>query len=396
MKRRFFGAVLILSGTCIGAGMLALPVSTAPLGFFFSLLLLVLTWAYMAYTGYLVIEANLWFPDRNNYISMARATLGKAGAVLCWVSFLLLLYSLMAAYITGGGALVVSAMKMHGIKVTAWQSYLPWVIVFGIIIYLGTRFTDWINRILMLGLIIAYALLATEVSPHLKPALLTEHAHFSYWLAALPILLTSFGYHIVLPSMRHYLHGDKKKLWWMVLWGSMLPLLVYALWELIIFGVVPLAGKHGLLAIWHSGQPTSLLTNALVDLSQNVWLSRAARFFAFFAIASSFVGVSLGLFDILADGLKVKRNHLGKTFVSLLTFIPPLIFALVYPHGFIVALGYAGIFVAVLHGILPAAMVWSGRYHLKIAKGYRVFGGWPLLVIVILIACLVIYAECVT
>ncbi len=395
MKRRLLGATLILSGTCIGAGMLALPVSTAPLGFFVSMALLVATWLYMAYTGYLVVEANLWLPDRTNYISMARVTLGKVGAVLSWFSFLLLLYSLMAAYITGGGALVVSAMKLRGITLAACESYLPWVVVFAIIIYLGTRFTDWINRLLMLGLIVAYALLATKVTSHVKWNLLAVRPHFSYWLAALPILMASFGYHIVLPSMRHYLQGDKRKLCWMVLLGSLLPLLVYALWELLIFGVVPMQGKHGLLAILQSGQPTNLLTDALVRISQNPWLSRAARFFAFFAIASSFVGVSLGLFDILADGLKVKRNHLGKGLISVLTFVPPLIFALVYPHGFIVALGYAGVFVAVLHGILPAAMVWSGRYQLKIAKGFRVPGGKLLLLLVVLVACVVIYAELV-
>lgn len=391
--RNLFGAILLLAGTCIGAGMLALPVSTSPVGFFMSLGLLIIAWSFMCYTGFLVVEANLWFPDGTNYISMAKKTLGKAGGAFAWIAFLLLLYCLMAAYITGGGALVLGALKQHGIIIKSWHGYIPWIVVFALIIYAGTQFADIINRLLMLGLIVTYAALSASAVPHMKLKLLLDAGHAKYLLAALPVLLASFGYHIVLPSMRTYLKGRVTLLRLMVLLGSMLPLVIYIGWIFVIFSVVPREGRNGLINILQSGQATLLLTKALVSVSQSTWLAYVARFFAFFAIASSFVGVSLGLFDLLADGLKVKRNHLGKTFVAMLTFVPPLIFAIGNPNGFILALSYAGVFVALLHGILPAAMVWSGRYLHDVKSDYRVWGGRFLLCVIFLISLLVIYAQ---
>jgi len=388
------GASMLLSGTCIGAGMLALPVSTAPLGFALAVIILIAAWLFMSYTAYLVIEANLWLPKGTNYITMARVTLGRGGAAVTWISFLLLLYSLMVAYMTGGGALVTSAFHWRGVALKPWESYLPWVAVFAVIIYLGANLTDYINRILMTGLIVSFALLATVVSPHVQSSNLEAAGQPKFILAALPVLLASFGFHIILPSMRTYLDSRTRALKQMIFWGSFLPFVIYLLWVLLIFGVVPLQGKVGLLSILKSGQPTNLLTHTLMAISNNHAIATAARFFAFFAIASSFVGVSLGLFDLLADGLKAHETTARRLLVAFLTFVPPFIFALAYPKGFIMALGYAGVFVAVLHGILPAVMVWSGRYTKRdMAKGYRVWGGKSMLILVCLISFVVIYAQ---
>lgn len=62
----------------------------------------------------------------------------------------------------------------------------------------------------------------------------------------------------------------------------------------------------------------------------------------------NFLGVSLGLFDFLADGFKQSNTHGGRFRTALLTFVPPFMFAILYPQRFILALGYAAIFVAIL------------------------------------------------
>lgn len=391
--KKLFGSSLLLVGTCIGAGMLALPLSTAALGFWMAILLLAIAWMFMSYTGYLVVEANLWMPENTSYISMSRKLLGKPGEIFAWIAFLLLLYCLLAAYMTGGGTLVMLALKSYGLVLKPWEAYLPWVVVFAILIYAGTKFADIINRLLILGLVIAYSALGAAIVPHIHFQYLMNEGNYKYMLGALPVLLASFGYHIILPSMRTYLHGRVTHLRLMVFFGSTFTLIFYALWLFLIFGAVPRQTDHGLLSILHLGKPTEALVNALTFISQDYWLGYAARFFALFAIASSFLGISLGLFDLLADGLKIKRNHLGKTIIAIITFVPPFIFAVGNPGGFVVALGYAGVFVALLHGILPAAMVWSGRYSLKIAQGYRVIGGRVALIVIVFVSLVVIYAQ---
>ncbi|MNH34625.1 Tyrosine-specific transport protein [compost metagenome] len=58
----------------------------------------------------------------------------------------------------------------------------------------------------------------------------------------------------------------------------------------------------------------------------------------------------------------------------MITFVPPLLFALYFPQGFIMALGYAAIALAVLAVLLPVALVWQSRKQAE-AHHYRVPGG---------------------
>ncbi|GAH02366.1 unnamed protein product, partial [marine sediment metagenome] len=76
---KVLGSILLVAGTSIGAGMLALPVITATSGFFYSMLLLAVCWVFMVLTGLLVLEVNLNLGVSNSYISMAKATLGPWG-----------------------------------------------------------------------------------------------------------------------------------------------------------------------------------------------------------------------------------------------------------------------------------------------------------------------------
>ena len=114
--------------------------------------------------------------------------------------------------------------------------------------------------------------------------------------------------------------------------------------------------------------------------------------FANITITTSFLGVSLGLFDFLADALQRPNTLRGKFELSALTFLPPILFAIFYPHGFILALGYAAICVAFSHVMLPALIVWQLRKR-KIPSPYRVFGGKILLFIVLLAGFLLIILQ---
>ena len=46
------------------------------------------------------------------------------------------------------------------------------------------------------------------------------------------------------------------------------------------------------------------------------------NFFAYMAIATSFLGVTLGLFDYIADLFKFDDSVLGRTKTTLVTFLP--------------------------------------------------------------------------
>src|SRR3990167_3886173 len=100
MDSKILGSILLMVGTAIGAGMLAVPIATAELGFAGSLILLFICWFVMTSGAFLLLEVNLWMQPNSNLVTMARKTLGPFGQALAWLTFLLLLYSLISAYIS--------------------------------------------------------------------------------------------------------------------------------------------------------------------------------------------------------------------------------------------------------------------------------------------------------
>src|SRR6187200_1183190 len=105
MNFKLLGSILLVVGTSIGAGMLAVPIPTAALGFTGALVLLFLCWLVMTAGAFLLLEVNLWMPMNSNLNTMARGTIGSFGQIISWIAFLLLLYSLLAAYVDGGSDL---------------------------------------------------------------------------------------------------------------------------------------------------------------------------------------------------------------------------------------------------------------------------------------------------
>src|SRR5579883_1758407 len=159
MDFKLLGSVLLIVGTSIGAGMLGLPIATAQLGFTGSLILLFGCWFVMTAGALLLLEVNLWLPQNSNLISMAKATIGPIGQIIAWATFLLLLYSLLCAYIAGGSDLLHNLLLATGMNLPAWVASFLFTILFGTVVYCGIRSVDYVNRGLMFIKLGAYALL---------------------------------------------------------------------------------------------------------------------------------------------------------------------------------------------------------------------------------------------
>lgn len=391
---RIFGGAMLVSGTCIGAGMLGLPISTAASGFYPSAIAFVFCWIMMTCSALFMLEVSLWYPEETNLITMARSTLGKMGESIAWVCYVLFLYALMAAYTSGAAGLLADSLEKLGLN----PKWGMWIVIslFALVVYLGAKWVDGVNRLFMIMLVATYFALVFHVVPQVSPTLLSA-GHPKFLFSTAPLLVTSFGFHLLIPSLKNYMHGDVKSLRLAIILGSLLPLAVYLLWELLILGVVPVSGDQGLVAMMNaeksSGRQAVVeLTQLLSQILQNHRITFFVSTFALSAILTSFIGVALGLFDFFADGFHIQKTLVGKLILAFLTFLPPILIAIYCPQ-FMRALHYAGMFAAVLLVIYPVLMVWWGRYRLKIASGYQVMGGKPLLLITLVFGLSVILLE---
>ncbi|MBA2728368.1 MAG: tyrosine transporter [Parachlamydiaceae bacterium] len=369
---------LLVAGTSIGGGMLALPVLTSLGGFLPSIVVYLFCWMFMTATGLLFVELALSMDKGVNLISMSQRTLGWGGKALSWILYLGLFYCLSVAYIVGCANLLSQLLNY---QIPDWVSPFLVILMFMPFVFVGTHLVGRLNIFLMAGLIISFVAFLILGTPFVKKELLA-YQDWSKSLLALPIAFASFAYQGIVPTLVEYMGHEARRIRIAVCLGTTATFITYIIWQWLIQGIVPTFAPGGLAETLENGQNAVQPLKNFIDAPAVYVVGQS---FAFFALVTSFFGVALGLLDFLADGLTIKKTTLGKLFLCALVFIPPLIIALTHPHVFLSALGYAGGYgCALLLGLFPIVMAWVARYRSDLHPPRLLPGGKLLLIIMML------------
>lgn len=379
-KANILSAMFLVAGTCIGGGMLALPVATGVSGFLPSVSLMLLCCIAMTATALILLEISLWFGEGAHLITMTNELLGMPGKIVSWCLYLFICYASLVAYTAGGGVQLVTAFRDYfSLGITKEIGATLFLIVFSLVIYLGNRIVGRVNAVLFIAMVAAYLGLVFMGIPEVKGTLLFQY-QWSGSLMAVPLLLTAFSFQTMVPSLTPYLNRNAKALRWAIIGGTSLAFVIYGVWQWLILGIVPVDGPNGLAEALARGEPA---TQFLREHVEGHWICIVAEYFAFFAIVTSFLGIALGLFDFLSDGLHIKKKGIGSLVLILLIAIPTIIFATQYERVFLVALETSGGYGdSILNGLIPVLMVWMGRYYVNRGQNsqFRLPGGKPVLV----------------
>jgi len=374
MLGRLIGAIFLIAGTSIGAGMLALPVVISQGGYLSGMLLLLVSWFLMTYSAFLILEANMWLPAGSNIISMARATLGRTGQMVAWVMSLTLLYSLLAAYISGGSSIIDYLSKSISVDFFHEFDATIFTLILGAVVYVGIKSVDHVNRALIIIKLVLFILLILLLVKNIDLAKLYSQTPPAI-IGAITVAMTSFGYAMLIPSLRVYLNNEIRLLRLAIFLGGLIPFILYVAWVSLVMAIVPLEGAHGLSELLKQDAAVTGVAHSLYFFLHNRYITSLTHTFSAICVVTSFLGVAVSLADFLADGLSLRKYVWHRLTIMLITFLPPLAILLIYPNLFILGLSYAGICCIVLLVLMPILMVWSGRYQSRLAKGYRVAGG---------------------
>ena len=226
------GGTLLIAGTMVGVGMLALPVATGEGGLLPAIIIYLICWLFMLCTGLLLLEVCSWMPKDSNLITMSERLLGPIGKNVCWVVYLFLFFTVMIAHILSGGSILA---EISG-EIPQWLSTIIYVALFSPIVYLGTRWVDRLNITLMLGVCTSYLIFVIAASQYV------DFSHFSRtewpkaWVA-LPVLFTAFTYQVIIPTLMTYMDRNVKKVRLSIILGTTIPLVLYLIWECLILGI---------------------------------------------------------------------------------------------------------------------------------------------------------------
>ena len=378
------GSTLLVAGTMIGAGMLAMPLTSAGIGFGFTLVLLLGLWALLTFSALLFVELYQTAESDAGIGTLAEQYFGKAGRIIATAVLIIFLYALIAAYVSGGGSLLKDLLpESFGDKVSA----LLFTVIFGSFIVIGTHSVDKINRVLFFVMLAAFAVVLSLMLPAIKfDNLMATPIDNALIISASPVFFTAFGFHGSIPSLNKYLGGNVKALRISILIGSAITLCAYILWQMSTHGLLT---QNEFLQILKEDATLNGLVKATLAITGSNVIAGAVKLFSTLALVTSFLGVGLGLLECIEDLLKRSFNiSAGRISLGLMTFIPPLVFALFYPEGFILALGYAGQMFAFYAVVLPVSLVWKARRtHTNLP--YKVWGGNLTLIIVLVLGVII-------
>jgi tyrosine-specific transport protein len=393
------GATALVAGTTIGAGILALPAKTLEAGFGPSAVLLTAAWAYMAASALLIAEVNVntvcaLERDAVSINTMAKDTIGDVGATASSLAYAFIHYALLVAYMIQGGTLLAELVPaLNGASSIGFSSTARFAAVGGGSLLLGTvSQVGKANSALFAGVVGSFLALVAVGATQISPAYLAHTAPAAA-LPALPVMVLSFTFHNVVPTITYQLGCDMEKIRVAILGGSLIPLLMFLLWNGVVLGSVPFDAAASASLDGSIFDPLEAL-RAGGDLFGEV-----VRVFSLLAIITSFIGFCYGLVDFYADLLNLNNDMPASTLASdsagattleaalgdddgdpydepalerplpikagllSLTLLPPLAIATIDPSLFFSALDNAGTFgILTLFGIIPCLMAWTQRY----------------------------------
>lgn len=409
---------MIIAGTAIGAGMLANPTATSGVWFIGSVFLLIYVWFHMYLSGLMLLEANQHFPLGSSFHTMVAELLGPRWNLICGIAIVFVLYALTYAYIFVGGGLTQAELEPvaqwlteafpFNIELNRVAGSTIFLVVLAACVICSTHWVGWFSSMLIIGMLLSFALSTSDLLAHVRLDYLLDRTdgqvHTAYWpylWIAIPVCLASFGFHGNVSSLRDYFQGNSKAVARSILIGSGLALCLYIVWQWAVHG--NLARAHFGPVIAADGDVNVLLTTinaqaAGAGVSQLA--QQALGYFAYMAIASSFLGVTLGLFDYMRDLFGFNAQLKGRLQTAAVTFLPPYVAYLFMPTGFVQVMGYVGLMAAIWAVLVPALLVRKSRQVYPQADypqaDYRVlgrFGGDWTLYAVVFFAILVIAIQ---
>lgn len=366
MAFRFFpilGGTTLVAGTAIGAGMLALPMASAGMWFSWSIGLMLVSWIIMLRSSQALLEVSMHFKPGHSFHTMVRELLGPGWSFVNGFAVAFVLYTLVYAYVSGGGSIIAQSItSITGDAPPRLLNSLIFALLLTIFIWWGSEAVDRFSILLVGGMVVSYFISISGMMTHLRVDTLLDRngsgGEMIFLWGAVSTYLTSFCFHASVPSLIKYMGKEPRTIDASLRYGTIVALVCYVSWLTAADGSISRADFKGVI---EAGGNVGDLMGAAGNNLKSFFILRILEGFSLLAVATSFLGAGLGLFDYMADLCNFDNSRSGRTKTLLVTFVPPILGGLVWPDGFLPAIGWAGLASAFWAVIIPALLLNSSR-----------------------------------
>ncbi len=366
MAFRFFpilGGTTLVAGTAIGAGMLALPMASAGMWFSWSIGLMLVSWIIMLRSSQALLEVSMHFKPGHSFHTMVRELLGPRWSFVNGFAVAFVLYTLVYAYVSGGGSIIAQSItSITGDAPPRLLNSLIFALLLTIFIWWGSEAVDRFSILLVGGMVVSYFISISGMMTHLRVDTLLDRngsgGEMIFLWGAVSTYLTSFCFHASVPSLIKYMGKEPRTIDASLRYGTIVALVCYVSWLTAADGSISRADFKGVI---EAGGNVGDLMGAAGNNLKSFFILRILEGFSLLAVATSFLGAGLGLFDYMTDLCNFDNSRSGRTKTLLVTFVPPILGGLVWPDGFLPAIGWAGLASAFWAVIIPALLLNSSR-----------------------------------
>ena len=349
-----FAAAAMIAGTCIGAGMLALPVSVAAAGIGYGLVAMLFAWLFMTLGGLYIARATLASRRSSMHLlSLSKEFIGPWSAWIVSPMLVLILLGSMVAYLSEGGKIIneqfglgdahmMGSLVLSGLFIGA-QCCAVLVrfnsLLFSILLILFATLLGLLVSSFDFQMLVAHSMANGEAGPART--------------GLLPLMLTVFSYPGIVPGFVSYLDFDGRKIDRAIWLGTTMGLVLYVVWLVAVFGLVQ---PVELLRLYQADRSVIQVLASVSDNSELIWV---ARMFGSLAIVTSFLGLGWSLVNFILDSLQREDRswHVGAT---ILTSVVALVLFYSCENVFFTILeSTGGIGDSLASGIAPALMMLS-------------------------------------
>lgn len=349
-KYQFIKAVTTLTGTIIGAGVLAIPYTIYTAGYWLGVLYLIILGIIIIILHLMLGEVVLRTKKNLHIPELIKLYLGKKGYVLVLIAIAILIYGGMSAYIRGAGDILNTIIPAQSFN---------WSIVFFAIgtyfIIKGLKFVSQWNIIFVSGMVLIIvtlwlrAIYSQDIDWtqfELKPTNSVTQAFRPYGA----ILFSYFGV-IAIPHIKTILGKKSNQMESVITLGILIPILLYSVFVSLVIGV--------------AGQDITPL--AIISLGEKLGrqVLIITSIFAIIAMMTSFIAMGLSMIESYMSFGKLKRS-----IAIILTTFPPMALLVFDWAQFDTIIQYAGGIGVSIISILIILTFWRSKSEGEIPPVY--------------------------
>ena len=229
---------ILVAGTTVGAGVLALPEVAQPSGIVPSAIALSITWVFMVCTGLLYAEvgSNIRIGDGQDeaigVLTMIERTLGKSVSNIAGAVYLFIHYTLLIAYILEAGNIINDTLSVQKIGSPIFAILSGMLLLFG-----SEKLLESVNSVSLAIILASFFSLSIIGGGLFDASYALSTQNFDTVISALPIMLLALVYHNVVPVIAQKLNYDRSSIQKAIVFGTAVPLVMFIIWIVVILGM---------------------------------------------------------------------------------------------------------------------------------------------------------------